>query len=65
MKPQQGPSDSGHFVDKGTFSTDSRDERVYTPWVTKLNKHEGERRKGASILEVSFTWLALLFDGKT
>ena len=58
MKESLGPKTSGHEVDFGTFTTE---EETYTPWITKLNKHEGKKGVEASVLEVAFSEVALLF----
>ncbi|MFC3908050.1 hypothetical protein ACFORL_03015 [Legionella dresdenensis] len=58
MKGSLGPKTSGHEVD---FTTYTNDGDSYTPWITKLNKHEGEQGVDASILEVAFSEVALLF----
>lgn len=58
MKSKLGPKKSGHDVDFGTYTSEGNE---FIPWVTKLNKHPGKKGEEASILEVAFSEVALLF----
>lgn len=58
MNDSLSPKTSAHEVDFGTYTHDGDN---YTAWITKLNKHEGIKGEEASVLEVAFSEVALLF----
>lgn len=55
---KRGSKTWGHEVD---FETFTEVDGKYTPWITKLNKHQGTKGQETSSLEVAFSDVALLF----
>lgn len=58
FKQPTGPKTSGHEVDFSAFSVENR---KFTPYIFKFNKHEGEKGVDASVHEVAFSQLALMY----
>jgi len=59
LQAQTGKKQSAHEVDIGSFIIE--DDGAYHPWVTKKNKHPGEKGAEASELEAGFSELASLY----
>ena len=54
-------SKSAHLINFSAYTGDPKHKTSYIPWIFKHNKHEGQKGREASMLEVLFSSIASLF----